>query len=167
MSNMYQDFDATEFDMTLLGQIQKAAGAGHDDLDTFTQRTDLPGRSDTAVNGGAAQLGAVGQVTDAFMDLLGQLTGRSDDQGTGAIARTVHQAVQDGQHKGCRLTRTGLGGTDQVLPGDRGRDGRFLDGRRFPVAQPVDPCLEARVKVKLSEIQSIPSLQKSSGCQGN
>ena len=163
----YKDFDIAEFDMTLFGQVQQTPGAGHDDLDAITQRADLPGRSNAAVNGGAAQLGAVGQVADAVMDLLGQFTGRGDDQGTGPVARTVHQAVQDGQHEGCRLACAGLGGADQVLTGDRGRDGRFLDGRRFPVAQPVDPRLEARVKVKLSEIQSIPSLQKSSGCQGN
>ncbi len=95
------------------------------------------------------------------MDLLGQLTGGGDDQGTGPVARAVQQSVQDGQHEGGRLAGAGLGGADQVLPGHRSRDGRFLDGRRFPVAQPVDSRLQARVKIELSESSQVFLLFRS------
>ena len=84
--------------------------------------------ADAAVDGGAAQLGAGPEVADGFVDLFGQFAGGGDDQGARPVARTVQQFVQNGQDERGGLAGAGLGGADQVVPGQGSGDGGDLDG---------------------------------------
>ena len=105
-----------------------------------------------AVDGGAAQLGAGAQVLDCFVDLFGEFTRGGDDQGARAVARTGQEFIQDGQDEGSRFAGAGLGGADQVIPGQGGREGRHLNGGRLDIAETVDPRLQAWIEVELVEV---------------
>ena len=151
----HQDFDAVKADLVLIHKIQQAAGAGDEDLDALPQGFDLRPRADAPVNGRAAQLGAGGQHTDDIMDLLGQFAGGGDDQRAGYSSRTVEQFVEDGQHEGSGLACAGLGGADQVVPGERRGNGGFLDGGRLIVTGAFDPRHQAGIEFELIEVHII------------
>ncbi len=69
----------------------------------------------------------VAEVLDGFVDLFGELAGGGDDQGTRPVARTGQQFIQNGQDERGRFAGAGLGGADQVIPGQGGRDGLRLE----------------------------------------
>ena len=70
--------------------------------------------TDAAVNRHALEPGLASQGADGLVDLLGQFAGRGDDQGPDAPAPALHQAMQDGQHKGRGLAGAGLGQAHDV-----------------------------------------------------
>ena len=88
-----ENFNTIQMGMTLLDMVQKATGAGDQDLDAVAQGGSLGGRADTAVDGSAAQFGAGPQVLDGFMDLFGEFAGGGDDQGAGLVTGAGQQFI--------------------------------------------------------------------------
>ncbi len=58
-------------------------------------------------------------------------------------ARPVEQFMQNRQDKGSGLAGAGLGGADDILAGQDGRDRRGLDGGRIGVAGASNPLRQA------------------------
>ncbi len=75
----------------------------------------------------------------------------------------LNKFLQNWQDEHRRLTGAGLGGGDQVLASQGGGEGGSLDGGGLGIAEPVDPRLQARIKVELIKAHDIPFLQKSGG----
>src|SRR5690606_30002872 len=62
-------FDLPEIDMLLLGEVEKPAGCGDDDIDAGGERPDLRVLSDTAEDHGVAQRQVLAVSRKAFADL--------------------------------------------------------------------------------------------------
>ena len=60
-----------------------------------------------------------------------------------------------------RFSGAGLGGADQVVPAQRGRDRRLLNGSRRFITGAFDPRLQAWIEFELFEVHKYPVLQKS------
>ncbi len=77
--------------------------------------------------------GLASQGADGLVDLFGQFAGGGNDQGPDVPAPALHQAMQDGQHKGRGLAGAGMGQAHEVAAGHDQRDGLGLDRRRRQV----------------------------------
>ena len=108
--------------------VQQAARAGHQDFDPVAQGPHLGLRDRRRRKWWRCGWRAAGQVADAVVDLFGQLAGGGNDQGAGAVTRAGQQALENGQDESGRFTGAGLGGADQVLPGQGRGNGGGLNG---------------------------------------
>ncbi len=60
--------------------------------------------------------------------------------------------MENRQHKGGCLAGAGLGGADQVMSVQSGRDGLYLNGRWRAIASVFDTRLQARIQIELVEV---------------
>ncbi len=108
--------------------IEQAARGGHDDVGAVLQGAGLRFHADAAVHRGALQVGVAPVGADTRHDLLGELTGRHEDQRAQHAACPGLEALQDRQHERRRLPGAGLGGPDQIAAREGQRDRFRLDG---------------------------------------
>ena len=132
--------------------VEQAARTGHDDIDAAAQLRDLRLRAHAAIDGDAAQPGLAAQRADGRMGLLGQFARGGQDERAHVAARAGQQPLQQRQHEGGGLAGAGLGQAHHVAPLRDQRDRLLLDRRRHAVAQGLDPCRDARIKIKCLEI---------------
>jgi hypothetical protein len=83
-----------------------------------------------AVDTCAAQLHGLRQRLDDFMHLDGQLAGRRKHQHTAGAGLVLREPGNGRQREGQGLAGSRLGDTENVVTGEGGRVGLFLDGRR-------------------------------------
>lgn len=108
--------------------VKDPAGGADDHGHALAQIAQLDLHGLSPVDGGYAQGPAAAQGVDLFCHLNGQLAGRGQDQGL-YLADVRVQQFQQGQAKGRRLARAGLGlGHDVAFPGEHGGDGLDLMG---------------------------------------
>ncbi len=111
----HQQFQIGQVDRPLVDMIQQAAGTGHDNFHTLLQFFNLRIDINSAIHGDTLQPGLLPQFQYGIVDLLGQFTGWSNDQGPHLLARPLHQTVQDRQGKGSGLAGAGLGQSHDVM----------------------------------------------------
>ena len=134
----HQHRQPAELQVALLGQVEQPARRADDHVGTGLQRLDLRlvrtaavDRYDTqrAVSGGQV-LGGVGQVA---VHLKAQLAGGDDDQRPGRAGQralgVAGDAVQQRHTERERLAHAGAGLADQVVAGQRQRQGQLLDSK--------------------------------------
>ncbi|TKJ19109.1 hypothetical protein A6V29_10450 [Blastococcus sp. CCUG 61487] len=126
-----EHLDLAEDQVAALRQVEQPAGGADDDLDALLQRLDLRLERAAAVDGldAHAALGAGGgQVAG---DLHAQLAGGDDDQRLRDAVATLGRrgdALQQRDAEAEGLAGAGAGLTDEVVAGQRQREGELLDG---------------------------------------
>ena len=90
---------------------------------------------------------------ERVVDLLGELTGRHEDERAGAVrgARAAGEAGEQRQAEGERLARAGLAAAEDVLAGQRVGQRPDLDGERGGHAAPLERGHEALGQAQLAE----------------
>ena len=125
-----KDADPVKRDKALAHEIEKAAGAGDEDIAAAVQRIHLGLLSDTAVhNTGTDRKGAAVE-NKTVMNLLRQFAGRCQDQGTDlrmALRWFPGKELENGQCKGGRFSGAGLCASKDITTIQHKRNGGFLD----------------------------------------
>jgi hypothetical protein len=126
-----ENLDLAEDQVALLGEVQQPARGADDDLDACLQRLDLRLERAAAVDGlhADAALGA-GRAQIAG-DLHAQLTGGDDDQRLRHAVTALGRRADPLQHRDAEaegLAGAGARLTDEVVAGQRQREGQLLDG---------------------------------------
>jgi len=85
------------------------------------------------------------------LNLLRQFTGRRDDHGTHTTARSLHEALQDGQYERCRLAGAGLRDANDITPAQSVGNDLFLDRGRRMVSEVANTGGDLRMKAKSIE----------------
>ena len=128
------DLHRVEPGMAALDEIFQAARAGDDDVDAAAQRVDLRAGADAAEHRRGAQPSASAQRPHRGVHLVGQLTGRHEDQAAGLLRLAASpaggQAHHHRQDEGDRLAGTGAAATEQVATGEGVDERRLLDRER-------------------------------------
>ena len=88
--------------------VEKPAWACHNDIGAF-QQLHLPLDANTAINRNASQAGIRTQEHNGLMNLFGQFTGGSNDQGTYTSVLPMQQSMQYRQRKDSCFSGAGLG----------------------------------------------------------
>ena len=130
-----QDLNARQIDRASIDMVQEPAGTCGDDIHMVVQFLDLCTDAYSAVDGCAAQLRLAAQLPDDFMGLFAELPRRSDNQCTDAVARLLHEPLQNRQNKGCGFPGTGLGKAHDIAAFHDRRDCFELNGCRRRVTQ--------------------------------
>ena len=133
--------------IVLTGAGEKAFVSGAD-ISQFGERRS---GGDAAEDGGAIDRRVHGQVLHVLEDLRRKFPRRRDDEGPSLAARTVHQAVQDGQHEGGGLAAACRCARQQVATGQCRRNRIALDGGRTHETEFLGRTDEARVQVQISK----------------
>ena len=164
----HEDLYVGEIDVAPLLQVEQATGGGHQEVDAPAQLLDLGLVAHAAVHGGDALAGVLRAVAGHVFDLAGQLAGGGDHR-VPMRAASAHQ-LQSGQDEGGRLAGAGLGAAEDVTAGQGERDGLFLDGGRFGVAEAFDSLEQAWFQAKVGETHVVvapcrASLWMHCGCR--
>jgi hypothetical protein len=126
-------FHAGEIDVSLVHVIEKATGAGHEDIDTGSHRADLRVFSDAAEDEGFGKADVLAVGLEALRNLGGEFAGGGENEDTGGAAHgplgVVVEGVEDGQRERCGFTGAGLRDSEEVLSFEKKGDGLGLDGR--------------------------------------
>ena len=134
----HHDLDAGHQQLAALEMVQQAAGRGDQDVDAPIKLQLLVPKGDAAdqQRPGEGPLLALGVFVEGSGDLVGQLPGRSDDEGARhARLRTPRsQAFDHRQGKGGGLAGAGLGDAKNVAALQRDGDGLSLDRRGGRIA---------------------------------
>ena len=105
-----------QVDGALVDVVKQAAGTGNDNLGAAFQLIHLGIETNSAINSDALESGPAPQGADGLVDLLGQFAGGGNDQSPDVPAPALHQAMEDGQHKGRGLAGAGMGQAHDVVP---------------------------------------------------
>ena len=111
--------------------VQEATGRRHEDVRTLAQAPDLSVHVGTAHERRRKDAPASAQLGDRLLDLDGQLPRRGQDQAARMAVGRPGQPFDHRNHEGRGLARAGLRAAEHVAPGEPGRDGLGLDGRRL------------------------------------
>ena len=135
----HDDAGVAEVEVALLGEVDEAPRGADDDLDAALQRLDLGLVGAPTVDGEHADAALPARPLEVAGDLHGELAGGRHGQGLrlagerhrgeGLVARR-DDPVQDRDAEAERLAGAGLGLPDDVVPGQRDREGHRLDRER-------------------------------------
>jgi len=121
--------------------VEQASRRGNQDVDAAAQRIDLRIDAHAAEHHGGAQPQVAAIRLHALMHLRGELARRHDHQRAhrvprrrGARVRLRRQALQHGQRETGGFPRAGLGGAEQIAPGEHDRNRLRLDRGGLGVA---------------------------------
>lgn len=135
-----QRADLGEVHLLLVGQVEQTARGADDDVDALAQRLDLRLVGTAAVDGEDADVTDLAGGLEVVGDLGAELAGRDHDQrlrGLGELLLGGAAGVDVGAHDDPldqrqaeteRLAGAGLGLADDVVAGQRDRQGHLLDG---------------------------------------
>ncbi len=135
-----QRADPGEVQLLLAGQVEQTARGADDDVDALAQSLDLRLVGTAAVDGEHADVADLAGGLQVVGDLGAQLAGRHHDQclrGLGELLLGGAAGVDVGAHDDPldqrqaeteRLAGAGLGLADDVVAGQRDREGHLLDG---------------------------------------
>ena len=105
-----------QVDGALIEVVKQAAGTGNDNLGAAFQLIHLRIETNSSINSNALESGPASQGADGLVGLLGQFAGGGNNQGPDVPAPALHQAMEDGQHKGRGLPGAGMGQAHDVVP---------------------------------------------------
>ncbi|MCY1445591.1 hypothetical protein D9M71_621130 [compost metagenome] len=136
-----------QVDAALAGQVEQAAGAGHQDIDATGHGLDLRVHADTAEDAGADKLQVAGIDLEAVVHLGGQFAGWSQDQ-YARLARAMtlrfvrmtvgEQPFQDRKGEATGFTSTCLCRNHQIATLQHGGDSPLLHRSRLGIARCLD-----------------------------
>lgn len=110
--------NTAEVGLAALDHIDQTSGGGNADLDTLSKVADLRATGNTTVDTGVSDARGATKLGDLLLNLNSQLTGGSQDQDNGSIARSQKRLgvnVDDGgKTVGKGLSGTSLGDTDNI-----------------------------------------------------
>ena len=127
-----RDLDGRQVAEALADEVLEPAGAGDEDVDARRERLHLRVLADAAEHHGGREPGGLGQRLDHGEDLVGQLAGRNEDEGTGlpGAAGAAGQPGHQRQAEGERLAAAGAPAAEHVLAGEGVGQGGDLDRER-------------------------------------
>ena len=131
---------------TALDHVLDTAGGTDDDLRAVLEGLHVitdAGATNACV---ALDLHEVADGHDDLLDLLGQLTGGSEDQSLAGLDVGV-DLLEGGDGEGGGLASTGLGLSDDIAAADDGHDGTLLDSGRALETVGVDTTEEFSLEV--------------------
>ena len=129
-------------------EVEQASGRRHQDVAAGTQAVDLRLLADAAEDDAGAQLLVRAVDADALEDLRRELAGRGEHEHARPAAAGGVQQLQQGQDEGGGLAGPGLRASEQVAPGQHGRDRADLDGRGGRIAVGVQWPTAARARAR-------------------
>src|SRR5699024_2298282 len=144
-------FHMLEGGVATLQVVEQPAGAGDDYFRAAPQRVHLGLEADTAVDGGAAQTRFGAEQAGIRVDLFRQLPGGGHDERPDAAARSLLQAVQEGQQERGGFARARLGESEHITSGQDGGNRLFLDGGRLFIAGCLNPGRNRAEQSEFSE----------------
>src|ERR1700712_620584 len=108
--------------MALRDEVFETAGAGDEDVDPEAQRGDLWALADAAEHDGDLLVHRLGDGREHFGNLVGQFTGRNQDQGTRTLGFTLGPGCGEPDHgrdrEGDGLTAARLATAENVATGE-------------------------------------------------
>ena len=111
----------------MLDQIFESAWSCYEDVDTFAESALLGAVSDAAIDGAHVTVEGSGERSQLLLDLLGQLSCWSQDEGAGPLPGGLVDRGEKGQTEGESLARSGGRLATNVPAGEGIGDGRLLD----------------------------------------
>ena len=135
----YEYLNIFQVDIALSDEIVQAAGRGCQDIYALFQPGHLGILVHAAENNAVCKAHMAAVSRKAFVDLQRKLAGRRENERSdGTPARRCwrsRQTLQNGHGERGGLAGSGLSAAQQVPPGQYGRNGFLLNGRRFFVAR--------------------------------
>ena len=131
--------------------VEEATGRGDQDVDPGAQRLDLGAGADPAEDRRPGEPSVDREVPPVLVDLRGQLARGGEDEGARHAAARGLEAVEGRQEERRRLAAPRHGAGEDVSPGERGRDGIALDGRRRVEGHGGDAAKEVGMKAECGE----------------
>ena len=131
--------------------VEEPARGRDQDVHAAPERLHLGLHPDAAEDGRARHPHMARELAPVLVDLRGQLARGGEDERSRDSAAAPGQAVENRQHERGRLAAAGDGAGEHVPPGEAGRDGVRLDGRRRFEAHLIDGAQQAGLKVECGE----------------
>ena len=150
----HRDDDLGEGGLALADQVLQPARRGDDDVDAAAQLLDLAVHGRAAVDGGQLDADRLAERGQVVVHLLGQLTGRHEDQaarGAAALLDLGADAGEQRQAEGQGLARAGGGLAEHVAAGEGVGQGGGLDGERVADAAPLERGHQRLGQAQLAE----------------
>lgn len=159
----------TKVGLARLEHIDEATRGSNADLDTSREISNLRTLGDTTVDAGVANAGRLAELGDFLLNLDGQLAGRGENKDDRTIAGSEERLSVDvndgGKAVGERLSRTGLGNTDDIATGEGHGPTLGLNGGRSREALSLD--LIHNVARETSLVESLNGLGNIVAEDGN
>ena len=143
-----EHFQMRQVDGALIEVVKQAAGTGNDNLGAAFQLIHLRIETDSSINSHALESGPASQGANGLVDLLGQFASGGNNQSPDVPAPALHQAMEDGQHKGRGLPGAGLGQAHDVVPLHDQRDCLCLYRRWRDITRRFNAGRDLGVKIK-------------------
>lgn len=147
----HEVLEARELRVRLPEVVEQSPGRGDEDVNAAPERVFLRSHPHATKDGCPGYRRMHGQRAQFLKDLRGELTRGCEHECARGAARTIDELVHDGQEERGRLAAPRHGAGEEVTPVERGRDGRFLDGRRAAETGFLHPLEEAGVKLERTE----------------
>ena len=157
----YEYLNIFQVDIALSDEIVQAAGRGCQDIYALFQPGHLGILVHAAENNAVCKAHMAAVSRKAFVDLQRKLAGRRENERSdGTPARRCgrsRQTLQNGHGERGGLAGSGLGAAQQVPPGQYGRNGFLLNGRRFFVARLGGGFQNRGNQVQIAEFHAVGS----------
>ena len=122
-----EHLDVVGAESTTVDHVEYTTGCADDDVGTLLELSHILANVGPANAGVALDLEVVTEGDDDFLDLLGELSGGSENQGLGSLDAHV-ELLENGNGEGCGLASTRLGLRNNVVTLDDGNNSALLDG---------------------------------------
>lgn len=146
-----KDLHAVGLQEVSVDHVKDSTGSSDNDLGTGSELGNVLLDGSTTDTGVTVDVHVVTQGDDDLLDLLGQFSGRSQDQRLGFLLGGV-DSLQDGDGEGSGLTGTRLSLGDTVSAGDDGHDGSLLNGGRSLETVGVDTSEKFGLQLHVVEV---------------
>lgn len=124
-----EDLDVVRLEGTALDHVEDTSGRADDDVNTLLELGHGLADRGSTDGGEALDVHVVSEGDEDLLDLLGELTGRGEDESLGLLEGNVDR-LEDRDREGGGLSGSRLRLRDDVVSGNDGHDGTLLDGRR-------------------------------------
>jgi hypothetical protein len=141
----------SELGVRLAKMVEETAGRPDDDVDAAAERVLLRSHADAAEDGGRGQWRMHREIVEIFDNLRRQLASRRQHERARRAARLVHQLVENREQERRGLAAAGHRAGEQVLTGERKRDGISLNRRRPRETEILQPLQQAGMKSEMRE----------------
>merc|ERR1711963_46946 len=145
------EVDGLGAEVTTLEEIEHTTRGTNNDVDTLAEDLGIIGDAGSTNARMATDLKVITQVGHHLVDLLGQLTSRSQNEGLGLVGGLI-DALEGTNGEGSGLTGTGLSLSDQVASRGQRKDSTLLNGRGFLKTISVDTTQKVFLEVHVVEI---------------
>lgn len=145
-----EHLDEVGLEDSSLNHVVDSTGGSDNDVDTLLDDSNVLGDRGTTNAGVALNLHVLAKGKHDLLDLVGQLSGGSNDQSLGLLNLLVN-VLQSRNGEGGSLTGTGLGLSKNIVTLDDGENGSLLNGGGVLETVTVDTSEELVLESKVVE----------------